>query len=107
MMKKLLLVVGMLLVADWVMGQGCNANFTYSASCNVVTFTPAFTGPNTSYSWNFGDGNTSMVSNPMHTYLVNTTGQHTFSAILTVTSGMCIDTDTMLVSINVGSLPDD
>jgi len=52
----------------------CSANFTYvSGSNGQVSFTNTSTGTvaNPSYSWNFGDGNTSGLSSPSHTYTYN------------------------------------
>ena len=62
------------------------ADFTFSPSNPIVggtvTFTPTVSGGTTpySYSWAFGDGGTSTVSNPTHVY--NTGGA--FTATLTV-----------------------
>ncbi|MBL7764772.1 MAG: PKD domain-containing protein [Chitinophagaceae bacterium] len=51
-------------------GGGCNANFIYSSSGNTVSFSNTSTapGPISGYSWTFGDGGTSTLSNPTHTY---------------------------------------
>lgn len=49
-----------------------------------VNFTNTSTG-GTTYSWNFGDSNTSTVQNPSHVY--TTTG--TYTVTLTVTNGSC------------------
>lgn len=46
--------------------------------------------------WNFGDGNTSSLESPTHTY--NTTGSFTVSA--TFTSGLNVSTETSTVTIN-------
>lgn len=47
-----------------------------------VTFTDASTSDVISWSWNFGDGTTSTLQSPTHTYLVD----GTYTVILTVTS---------------------
>ena len=50
---------------------GLNPNFTYSVSGNTVTFTDLSTigsGSIFSWSWDFGDANTSNLQNPTHTY---------------------------------------
>ncbi len=51
----------------------CNASFIYTVAGNTVNFTNTATGPGpiTSYAWTFGDGGTSALANPSHTY-VNT-----------------------------------
>lgn len=50
--------------------QPCNANFSSSAAGLNVTFTNLSSGPGsiTGYSWTFGDGGTSSLQNPSHTY---------------------------------------
>jgi len=50
---------------------GLNANFSYSVSGNTVVFTDLSTigsGSIFSWSWDFGDANTSNLQNPTHTY---------------------------------------
>jgi PKD repeat protein len=44
------------------------ANFTWSAQCNSVQFTPTFPEPGATYSWDFGDGGSSTEVNPSHVY---------------------------------------
>ncbi len=69
------------------------ANPTTGISPLDVNFTDGSTGA-TSYSWNFGDSNTSTSQNPNHTF---TTG--TYTVILTVTSGPCIDTASVVIVV--------
>ncbi|QNL20724.1 PKD domain-containing protein [Hyphobacterium sp. CCMP332] len=45
-----------------------SAGFTYSATNQTVAFTDTSSGNPTSWSWDFGDGNTSTSQNPSHTY---------------------------------------
>jgi PKD repeat protein len=68
------------------------AAFTFAPSLiytdTAVQFTDASTGPVAEWLWDFGDGDTDIISNPMHTFL--TTG--TFTVTLTVTTSMgCAD----------------
>lgn len=60
----------------------CNANFIYTQSGNIVSFSNLATGPGTitNYAWNFGDGNQSNSPNPTHTYATN----GTYNACLTI-----------------------
>jgi len=50
--------------------QSCNSRFRYrpdSIPYNI-RFSTFMSGPNTSYSWDFGDGSTAAISNPTHQY---------------------------------------
>lgn len=58
------------------------ANFTSSTNGATVTFTNTTIGNATSYLWNFGDGNTSTETNPVHTYA----DPGTYSVVLTATN---------------------
>ncbi|TXB63534.1 PKD domain-containing protein, partial [Vicingus serpentipes] len=49
-----------------------------------------------SYSWDFGDGNTSTLENPTHTYLTAST----FTVQQIVTLGSCSDTTELTVTVN-------
>ena len=60
------------------------ANFSYQKSNLTVTFTNTSTNAN-SYLWDFGDGNTSTQTSPVHTYL--TGGSYVVN--LTSTSNTC------------------
>jgi len=63
-----------------------NANGAYTGTANTaVSFSSAGSsdseGPITAYSWNFGDGGTSTLANPSHTYAT----ANTYNVTLTVT----------------------
>jgi hypothetical protein len=74
------------------------ATFTANSSTQpTVSFTNSSTNA-TGYSWNFGDGNTSVNANPTYTYGTN----GTYTVTLVATNGSCSDTTTMVVSVNVG-----
>lgn len=61
------------------------ASFTsVTGAAGLVTFTNNSTNA-TSYSWNLGDGNTSSVANPAHTYTAN----GVYKVTLTATTGTC------------------
>ena len=64
-----------------------------------VTFTDSSTGTPTAWSWNFGDGNTSAVQNPKHTY--PTAG--TYTVTLTVTNAAGSNTVTKTNYISAGA----
>jgi len=66
-----------------------------------VQFTDQSTNNPTSWSWNFGDGNTSTTRNPSHTYV--SSGSYVVS--LTVTNNYGSDTETRTGYITVGNLP--
>jgi PKD repeat protein len=77
------------------------ANTTSGCAPLNVSFTDQSTGPITSWSWNFGDGNTSTAQNPSHSY--NAAGSYTVS--LTVTSATCNDVETKTSYITVSTVP--
>lgn len=70
-----------------------------------VQFNDSSTGNITSWSWNFGDGNTSTERNPVHIY--TTAGKFTVSLTVTGPSGSTIKTlpDYIQVSTPVPTLP--
>jgi PKD repeat protein len=76
------------------------ANFSESISGNTATFTNLSTSiANTlNYSWNFGDGNTSSIANPSHTY--TSSGTYT----ITLIASNCIFSHTITKTIQVGAL---
>jgi PKD repeat protein len=65
----------------------------------LVTFTDRSIGSPTSWSWDFGDGTTSTVQNPTHTF----TSGGAFDVKLTVSKGETTATSTQIV--NVGGVP--
>lgn len=87
-------------VNDYVfVGDVPSAGFSSSVSGNTVTFTDesdnsAGIGTMT-YFWDFGDGNTSIEQNPVHTYMTN----GTFDVVLSVTNDCGIDNITQQVTI--------
>ncbi|MBL7729411.1 MAG: PKD domain-containing protein [Dinghuibacter sp.] len=75
------------------------AAFTQSINCKTVTFTstPTGTGPFT-YAWNFGDGNTSTLANPVHTYAACGLYNVTLIVCSTTLPNCC---DTIVQAVNV------
>lgn len=74
------------------------AAYSYSVNNLTVTFTDLSTGA-TSWFWDFGDGNTSTLQNPVHTYA----GQNTYTVTLTVSNANCPD-DVLVQSVVVGTI---
>lgn len=74
-----------------------SANFNESISGNTATFTNLSTSLNNTltYSWDFGDGNTSSVQNPSHTFATN--GTYT----VTLVASACIFSDTITKTIQI------
>jgi PKD repeat protein len=68
----------------------------------IVSFTSTSTGEITSYSWDFGDGDTSALINPAHTY--SATGK--FMAKLTVTGPGGSNSDDQSINVQAPSPPD-
>jgi len=84
------------------------ANFGFTTSCNnlLVTFQDSSTigagAQIISYSWDFGDGNTSTVQNPTHNYL----NYGTYNVRLIVESNdQCNSKDTMIKVVHVAAKP--
>ncbi len=72
------------------------AEFTYSISDETVTFEDGSTGGE-DYLWDFGDGTTSDVSDPWHTY----SEADTYTVCLTVTN-TCGEVDSTCMNIEIG-----
>jgi len=75
------------------------AGFTTVLNGLVATFTNTSTGNPTSFSWNFGDGGTSTLASPTHTYTV----QDVYTVTLTVTNGSCTTTYTQVVDFTTAT----
>jgi gliding motility-associated-like protein len=88
-------------------GAGVTADFTNSTPgfCSApatINFINASTGPGLlNYTWDFGDGNGSVLANPVHTY--NTTGSFTVS-LIAVSSLGCRDTIVKPNLISIGNI---
>jgi|GEM_PF-393997 len=74
---------------------GCQANFTYYEdpifpfdTNYTVNFTDLSTGSPTAWYWDFGDGTSGSVQNPVHTYA----GPGTYNVCLTITGNNCTST---------------
>ena len=63
---------------------------------HTVFFTDQSQLPDT-WSWNFGDGNTSTAQNPIHTY--TSAGEYTVTLLVTDTITGCTDTSTAMISV--------
>jgi len=78
------------------------SNFTYSQNNNTVTFTDQSSGA-TAWFWDFGDGNTSTLQNPIHNYA--TSGSHTVT--LTINNGICTTIQNLTVITGVHNIGND
>jgi PKD repeat protein len=77
------------------------ASFTYTINGLTVNFTDTSTDPDgtiVSWLWNFGDGNTSTLQNPTHTYA--TGGTYTVTLTVTDNDG-ATDTASALIALGV------
>ena len=85
---------------DWnLLINNPSANFSESISGNTTSFTNSSSSVNSTlnYSWDFGDGNTSSIQNPSHTYATN--GTYT----VTLIASNCIFSDTVTKTIQIGT----
>lgn len=79
-----------------------DADFSFTFNLGNYTFTDQSVGA-TSWSWDFGDGNSSNAQNPTHSYAAN--GQYIVT--LTINGGSCTFTDTLdVIAINVEEATD-
>ena len=76
-----------------------NPTFTATTSCigTATQFTNTTNG-NYTYNWNFGDGFTSNIENPIHTYAA--AGTYNVSLLLTAVPGGCQNSITQTVTVN-------
>lgn len=72
-------------------------NFSFLTTGFDVDFTDLTGGSNTAWSWDFGDGGTSSLQNPSHTYAAN----GTYTVCLIVTNSCGSDTSCQTVTVNV------
>lgn len=69
----------------------------------AVQFTNTSTGDITSYSWSFGDGNSSVLQSPNHAY--DTPGEYDVTLTVTGPGGTDVHTEKGLVTVLGGDLP--
>ncbi|MCS6992001.1 MAG: PKD domain-containing protein [Chitinophagales bacterium] len=67
--------------------EAIQAAFTYAANNNQVSFQDLSAGNPNTWFWNFGDGNTSTLQHPLHTY----TSSNAFTVCLTAGHSNCPD----------------
>lgn len=80
-----------------------NSSFTYTAdptNRRQISFTPSVNGNTVRYFWNFGDGYSSSVRQPVHTYI--TTGTYLVTLYARDTISNCLDTIHQQVTIQPG-----
>ncbi len=78
----------------------CTASYTYTLNGNVLSFNNTSTGgtPNTmTYTWIFGNGNTSNAYNPTQTF--NVPGIYTICLYILNTQNGCTDTTCQIITI--------
>ncbi len=102
MKKNLLLSLFALLLLAGELRAQCVASFTYSggpAVPAVISFVNTSTGSQPlTYQWSFGDGSSSNLPNPTHTYVAG----GVYYVSLTISDGLgCTDSSTVAVSLNV------
>ena len=107
-MKKLLLTTIAALTILFAQAQQCQADFSYMQNGPTTVFTDLSTMQSTNYSatwsWDFGDGNTSNQQNPVHTY---SNGTYNACLIITFLDSVSMSTciSTYCDSIFIGNDP--
>ncbi|HRZ42000.1 MAG TPA: PKD domain-containing protein [Bacteroidales bacterium] len=82
---------------------GFTANNTSVYTGQQVTFTNQSTGSPTSFKWYFGDGDSSVVMNPTHTY--TTAGQFTVTLVVTNAGGTDTHIKTNYITVSLPPAP--
>ncbi|MBK7667503.1 MAG: PKD domain-containing protein [Sphingobacteriaceae bacterium] len=90
-----------------ITGLACGGSASFSSttlSSGLVNFNSTSTGvaPNSTYSWNFGDGNTTntgLTTNAAHTYTAG--GTYTITMIITDPLAICSYTTSQTVSVTI------
>ncbi len=98
---RILLVTAMVFLFSIKGFTQCFADFSMSVNGSTVNFMSQATtsqGFIASYYWNFGDGSTSFIANPVHVYPAP--GTYNIQHIVQNNLGTCADTVIMLVSIS-------
>jgi hypothetical protein len=72
------------------------ASFSYQSSGLTVVFEDTSTGRPSQWRWEFGDGNTSTLQNPSHSYSSN----GTYTVTLTATNSIGSDTRSEIISVS-------
>jgi gliding motility-associated-like protein len=77
---------------------GPTSDFTFTnPSCGVYNFTKTCQTTNSTFLWSFGDGTTSNLQNPSHTYV----GTGSYTVVLEVTDALgCVSTSSVNISVN-------
>tara|TARA_R110002049_G_scaffold151387_2_gene314968 strand:- start:957 stop:2324 length:1368 start_codon:yes stop_codon:yes gene_type:complete len=104
-MKKITYLFAFFLTATFgsIQAQNCQADFQYWTSGLTAQFMDSTfsTSGNHTYSWTFGDGGSSTLSNPGHTY--NQAG--TYSVRLMIQDSLCFDSIVKLVTVTNSNPP--
>jgi len=83
----------------------CQASFTFQQSGNAVSFNSGnsiFPSGTVLYTWDFGDGNTSTLANPVHTFA--NPGTYNVCLTITTTNNNCTDTYCHTITIGQSNL---
>ena len=83
-------------------GTSPNADFSYTKALSVFSFQDLSVGGQ-SWDWDFGDGNTSNLQHPKHSYA--TAG--TYTVTLKVSNGECEETTSQILDADIGTALED
>jgi len=78
----------------------CNAQFSYQVDATnplLIHFTDLSSGIISGWSWNFGDGNSSNLTNPNHSY--STSGSYNVTLVVHDSTWSCIDSTSLVVTV--------
>ena len=102
-MKKTALLL-LLILSGFGLKAQCTGEFsTFEVTCDSIEFTPVYYGPGVTYSWDFGDGETSSETIPAHQY----DADGTYIVVLTVMDSIegCSHSYTDLIGVDCSPCP--
>jgi PKD repeat protein len=97
-LKKMLGIAVLCLELNGIVSAQCHAGYTYTAGSSV-NFTNTSTGTtgSTVYHWYFGDGGSSSIASPTHTYQYN--GNYNANLSIWDSAGNCFDSTSQIITI--------
>ncbi|MCI5058170.1 MAG: PKD domain-containing protein [Flavobacteriales bacterium] len=97
-MKNIMLTMSCFFLMLFSIAQNCSINKSYLGA-GSYTFAASSTGNIDSIYWDFGDGASSFLLSPTHTYINN--GNYTINALIFDGGNICVATDTVQIGSSI------